>query len=170
MPLLVRAEETVKALLEAEQYRGKIKLVYRDYPLPSHDLAAKAAEAAHCAADQGKYWEMHDRLFTASRQLEVADLKGYAREINLDVPRFEECLVSGAKSTLVLDDVKAGDEIGVSATPTFFINDQVLSGAQPLEAFKAVIDAELAAKSAASTKIGQAPAADAGTGMIPSRR
>jgi len=169
-PYCVRAEETVKRLLETVEYRGKIKLVYRDYPLPSHDLAPKAAEAAHCAADQGKYWEMHDKLFEASPQLEVADLKGYAREIKLDVPRFEECLVSGATSTLVLDDVRMGEEICVSATPTFFINGQVLSGAQPLEAFKAVIDAELAPKSATSTKIGEAPAVDAGAGMIPSRR
>ena len=64
-----------------EKYKGKIKLVFRDYPLPSHNLAPKAAEAAHCAGDQGKYWEMHDKLFAASPKLEVADLKAAAREL-----------------------------------------------------------------------------------------
>jgi protein-disulfide isomerase len=144
-PYCVRAEGTVKDLLELEKYKGKIRLVYRDYPLPSHHLAPKASEAAHCAADQGKFWEMHDKLFAASPKLEVTDLKGYARELSLDAGRFDKCLDSGDKTKVVQDHAKAGEEAGVRGTPAFFINGRLLSGAQPLEAFKSIVDAELAA-------------------------
>jgi protein-disulfide isomerase len=145
-PYCIRAEATVKDLLDLEKYKGKIRLVYRDYPLPSHHLAPKAGEAAHCAADQGKYWEMHDKLFAASPKLEVTDLKGYARELSLDGGRFDKCLESGEKAKVVQDHAKAGEEAGVRGTPAFFINGRLLSGAQPLESFKAIIDAELAAR------------------------
>jgi protein-disulfide isomerase len=143
-PYCVRAEPTVKEVVAA--YPGKIRLVYRDYPLPSHTLAPKAAEAAHCAEDQGKYWEMHDRLFAAAGKLEVDDLKGYAKELGLDTAKFTACLDSGQKAALVASNKKAGDDAGVNGTPAFFINGRLVSGAQPAEAFKQVIDAELGAK------------------------
>ena len=145
-PYCSRAESTVKDLLELEKYKGKLRLVYRDYPLPSHNLAPKAAEAAHCAGDQGKYWELHDRLFAASPKLEVTDLKAYARELKLDEGRFTKCLDSGEKAKVVAEHFKAGNEAGVRGTPAFFINGRLLSGAQKLEAFTAIIDAELAPK------------------------
>ena len=145
-PYCVRAEATVKDLMALEKYKGKIKLVYRDYPLEFHKLAPKAAEAAHCAGDQGKYWEMHGKLFAASPKLELADLKAAGRDLGLDAARFDKCLESGEKAKLVAEAQKAGEEIGVRGTPAFFINGRLLSGAQPLEAFTAVIDAELAAK------------------------
>jgi protein-disulfide isomerase len=144
-PYCSKAEATVKDLLELEKYKGKLKLVYRDYPLPSHNLAPKAAEAAHCAGDQGKYWEMHDRLFAATPKLEVTDLKAYARELKLDEGRFTKCLDSGDKAKVVADHFKAGNDAGVRGTPAFFINGRLISGAQKLEAFTALIDAELAA-------------------------
>ncbi|HET9551328.1 MAG TPA: thioredoxin domain-containing protein [Anaeromyxobacteraceae bacterium] len=147
-PYCARAEGTVKDLLELEKYKGKIKLVYRDYPLPSHNLAPKAAEAAHCAGDQGteKYWAMHGKLFAAAPKLEVTDLKAYARELGLDGGRFDKCLDSGEKAKTVQEHAKAGEEAGVRGTPAFFINGRLLSGAQKLEAFTAIVDAELAAK------------------------
>ena len=145
-PYCARAESTVKDLMELEKYKGKIRLVYRDYPLPSHTLAPKAAEAAHCAGDQGKYWEMHGKLFAAMPKLEVTDLKAYARELSLDAGRFDKCLESGEKTKVVTDHAKAGEEAGVRGTPAFFINGRLISGAQPLAAFTAIIDAELAAK------------------------
>jgi protein-disulfide isomerase len=145
-PYCARAESTVRDLMELEKYKGKIKLVYRDYPLPSHALAPKAAEAAHCAGDQGKYWEMHGKLFAGSPKLEVTDLKGYAKEIGVDLAKFEKCLSSGEKAKLVQEGQKAGEEAGVRGTPAFFINGRLISGAQPLSAFTAIIDAELAAK------------------------
>jgi protein-disulfide isomerase len=143
-PYCVRAEETVKQVLEA--YPDKIRLVYRDYPLPMHAKAPKAAEAAHCAGDQGKYWEMHDKLFANAQKLEVADLKAHAREVGLDGGKFDQCLDSSEKAKVVEAHKKAGEEAGVSGTPAFFINGRPLSGAQPLEAFKTVIDEELKAK------------------------
>jgi protein-disulfide isomerase len=143
-PYCSRAEQTVKDLLAA--YPGKIRLVYRDFPLPNHKLAPKASEAAHCADDQGKFWEMHDKLFSAEGKLAVTDLKGYAREIGVDGPRFDRCLESGEKAKVVESHRKAGDEAGVSGTPAFFINGRMLSGAQPLEAFRAIVDKELGVK------------------------
>ncbi len=144
-PFCVRAEPTVKDVLAA--YPGKIKLVYRDYPLPMHKQAPKAAEAAHCAGDQGKYWEMHDKLFAANGKLAPEDLKATAREIpGIDAGKFDQCLDSGSKAPEVEKNRKAGDEVGVSGTPAFFINGRLLSGAQPLDAFKAIIDEELKAK------------------------
>ena len=143
-PYCAKAEPTVKDLMELEKYKGKIRLVYRDYPLEFHKLAPKAAEATHCAADQGKYWEMHGKLFAATPKLEVTDLKAYARELQLDGGRFDTCLDSGEKAKVVAEHFKAGKDAGVNGTPAFFINGRLISGAQPLEAFKAIIDAELA--------------------------
>jgi protein-disulfide isomerase len=140
-PYCVRAEPTVKQLLEA--YPGKIKLVYRDFPLPMHPNAPKAAEAAHCAGDQGKYWEMHEKLFANAQKLQVADLKGYAKDLKLDPAKFDKCLDSGDKASLVEKNKKAGEDAGVSGTPAFFINGRSISGAQPLDAFKKIVDEEL---------------------------
>ncbi len=144
-PYCVRAEQTVKDLLAA--YPDKVRLFYRDYPLPFHGDAQKAAEAAHCAQDQGKYWEMHDKLFANQQKLAVSDLKGYARELGLDAGRFDRCLESGEKAKVVEGHKKAGEDAGVSGTPAFFINGRPLSGAQPLESFKQIVDQELAKKS-----------------------
>lgn len=143
-PYCVRAEPTVKSVME--KYPGKIRLVFRDYPLPMHSKAPKAAEAAHCAGDQGKYWDMHDKLFSAGAKLDVPDLKAHAREVGLDGAKFDRCLDSGEKGKDVEAHRKAGDEAGVSGTPAFFINGRPLSGAQPLEAFTAIIDQELKGK------------------------
>ena len=143
-PFCARVEPTVTQLLEA--YPGKIRLVYRDYPLPNHGDAPKAAEAAHCAGDQGKYWEMHGQLFANQGKLKVEDLKAHARQIGLDGAKFDQCLESGVKATLVAENLKAGNEAGVSGTPAFFINGRLLSGAQPLSAFKQAVDAELSGK------------------------
>ncbi len=142
-PYCVRAEPTVKEVLAA--YPGKVRLVHRDYPLPAHGLAPKAAEAAHCAGDQQKYWEMHDRLFAANGKLAVADLKAYAKEVGADPAKFDKCLDSGEKATLVAFHQKAGEAAGVTGTPAFFVNGRLISGAQPLDAFKALIDQELKA-------------------------
>ncbi len=143
-PFCAKAEPTVKDLLAA--YPGKIRLVYRDFPLPMHPRAPKAAEAAHCAEDQGKYWEMHDKLFANSTKLEPKDLKAYARDVGLDGGKFDQCLESGEKAKLVDMNKKAGDEAGVSGTPAFFINGRQISGAQPLDAFRAIVDQELKTK------------------------
>jgi protein-disulfide isomerase len=143
-PYCVKAEPTVKALLA--KYPDKIKLVFRDFPLPMHPRAPKAAEAAHCAGDQGKYWEMHEKLFANSQKLEVPDLKAYARSVGVDGAKFDRCLDSEEKKPLVEKNKKAGEDAGVTGTPAFFINGRPISGAQPLEAFTAIVDQELKAK------------------------
>ncbi|WP_242343549.1 thioredoxin domain-containing protein [Anaeromyxobacter terrae] len=141
-PFCVRAEGTVKQVLAA--YPDKVRLVYRDFPLPMHARAPKAAEAAHCAEDQGKYWEMHEKLFGSNNKIDVPDLKKYAGELKLDQAKFDKCLDSGEKANVVEGHKKAGEEAGVSGTPAFFINGRMISGAQPMDAFKKIIDEELA--------------------------
>jgi protein-disulfide isomerase len=143
-PFCVKAEAAVKEVLAA--YPDKIRLVYRDFPLPMHAKAPKASEAAQCAGDQGKFWELHDRLFAAGGKLEQSDLKAYAREVGLDGAKFDACLDSGEKAKVVEAHKKAGEEVGVTGTPAFFVNGRPLSGAQPPEAFKAIIDQELGKK------------------------
>ncbi len=141
-PYCGRAEAVVSQVLQS--YGDKVRLVYRDYPLPMHPSAPKAAEAAHCAEDQGKFWEMHGKLFANQRELEVDSLKKYAKDLGLDAGKFAACLDSGQKAKVVDAHRKAGDEAGVSGTPAFFVNGILLSGAQPYEAFKQLIDTELA--------------------------
>jgi protein-disulfide isomerase len=143
-PFCVKAEDTVKKVLDA--YPGKIRLVYRDFPLPFHPSAQKAAEAAQCAGDQGKYWDMHEKLFANQKALEPAALKGYAKDLKLDQAKFDKCLDSGEKAKVVETNKKAGEKLGVTGTPAFFINGIQLTGAQPFEEFKSVIDQELASK------------------------
>ena len=143
-PYCSRAEETVSEVMRV--YGDKIRLVFRDLPLPNHQNAPKAAEAAHCAGEQGKYWEMHAKLFANQRALEVPSLKGYAKDLKLDQAKFDKCLDTGATAAIVEASKKAGAEAGVNGTPAFFVNGVLISGAQPFDAFKEVIDAELAQK------------------------
>ncbi len=143
-PYCARAEPTLEKVFA--DYGDKVRLVFRDFPLDFHKEAQKASEAAHCAGDQGKYWEMHGKLFANQQQLDVESLKRHARELSLDAGKFDECLGSGAKAQVVKDHFKAGRQVGVQATPAFFINGRPLSGAVPYEQFKAIIDDELARK------------------------
>ena len=130
------------------QYAGKVRLVFRDFPIPSlHPLAPKAHEAARCAAEQGKFWEYHDLLFERSPLLSPAELKQYARDLKLNGEDFDRCLDSGKHQPAIASDLQEGTKLGASATPTFFINGRMLVGAQPLSAFQKIIDGELAKKS-----------------------
>ena len=126
-----------------KEYDGKLRLVFRHYPLDFHPFAQKAAEAGACAQDQGKFWELHDKMFTNQGKLAVADLKGYAKSLGMDATKFDKCLDSGEKKTLVDDDLKAGSAAGVSGTPAFFINGIFVNGAQPYEQMKQAVDREL---------------------------
>jgi protein-disulfide isomerase len=127
-----------------ERYPGKVKLAFRDFPIVNiHPQAEKAAEAAHCAAEQGKFWEFHDLLFEKQEAIPSTNLADHAKTLGLDVPAFQSCLDQGKFREKVERNYAAGVKAGVSGTPAFFINGRLLSGAQPLEAFKAVIDEEL---------------------------
>ena len=122
---------------------GKVKLVYRDFPLPMHQHAQKAAEAAGCAEEQGKFEEFHNKVFENQKALTDENLKAYAGDLGLDQSAFDSCLDSGKRAAEVKKDANDGKAAGVSGTPSFFINGQRLVGAQPFAAFKSIIDAEL---------------------------
>ncbi len=123
---------------------GKVKYVFRDFPLGFHEYAQKAAEAAECAGEEDKYWEMHDVLFANQHALDVDSLKMYALEIGLDEDDFNSCLDDGDMAEEVMKDAADGQKYGVSGTPGFFINGKLISGAQPYEVFVAEIEAALA--------------------------
>ncbi len=151
-PYCVRARPTVNRVREV--YGDRVRIAFRHYPLDFHPQAQKAGEAAACAGEQGKFWEMHDRLWQNTAKLQVADLKSHAEALGLDPLAFGGCLDSGRHEALVERDLRAGQAYGVSGTPAFFVNGRPLVGAQPFEAFQQVIDDELArsAKTSAAAK------------------
>lgn len=122
---------------------GKVKLVYRDFPLGNHAQAQKAAEAAECAGEQDKYYEMHDKLFEEGVAGGVVAFKQYAVDLGLDTTAFNECLDSGAMASEVQEDMRAGINEGIQGTPGFIINGEFVSGAQPYSVFKQVIEEAL---------------------------
>jgi predicted DsbA family dithiol-disulfide isomerase len=140
-PYCAKIEPTVAKVLE--DYGDKVKLVYKDFPLDFHKEAQKASEAAHCADEQGKYWEMHTKLFADQNALDVASLKKHARELSLDGEKFDKCLDSGAKEKLVKASYDAGVVAGVRGTPAFFVNGRPVNGGE-VDDFKKIIDEELA--------------------------
>ena len=135
--VLASVEEVMK------KYPGKIRLVFRDFPLNFHPNATPAAVAARCAGAQGKFWEMHDLLFKDQSGLTAENYKKWATELKLNLKAFDQCLADPEIFAAVQEDLKAGSAVGVNGTPAFFVNGVSLSGAQPLEAFVAVIDQEL---------------------------
>ena len=143
-PYRLRVTPTVNQVLKA--YGDQIRFVYRHYPLPNHPNARPAAEAAVCAADQGKFWPYHDRLFEDPSKLGQSELKRDAADLGLDTAKFDACLDSHKFKTTVDADLQAGLEAGVDGTPAFFINGRMISGAQPFDVFKRIIDEELEMK------------------------
>jgi len=123
---------------------GKVKLIYRDFPLGFHPNAQKAAEAAECAGEQDKFWEMHNKLFDSGVKGGVPSFKQFAGELGLDANRFNECLDLGKMEAEVKKDMADGQAAGVTGTPGFVINGKIVKGAQPFENFKRIIEAELA--------------------------
>lgn len=136
--------QTLPQLEETYLKTGKVKLVYRDFPLSFHSNAQKAAEASECADEQGKFWEMHDLLFEQGVQGGIASFKQYAQQLGLDAAEFDRCLDSGAMASEVQRDFVDGQRAQVQGTPAFFVNGQLISGAQPFQVFQQVIEAELA--------------------------
>ncbi len=143
-PACGAAEPTVQEIIKA--YGSKIKFVYKHFPLTSiHINAQKAAESSECASAQGKFWEMHGKLFENQNALRISDLKSYAQQLGLNTTSFNSCLDSGAAASAVKADFNEGVAEGVRATPSFFINGRKIEGGQPFDEFKTVIDQELAA-------------------------
>lgn len=132
-----------------EQYikTGKVKLVYKNFPLSFHATAQKAAEAGKCAFEQGKFWELHNKIFdsnVAGVKATVDNLKAWARELGMDGAKFDDCLDSGRTAAAVQAELQEGQQQGIRGTPGFLINGQLVSGAQPFTAFQQVIEAKLA--------------------------
>jgi protein-disulfide isomerase len=127
-----------------ENYGDRVRIVWKDFPLTAiHPEAFKAAEAGQCAREQGKFWEYHDRLFANQQALQTESLKKYAADTGLDTAKFGACLDTAKYSDRVQEQMGIGARLGVSSTPTVFVNGRLVSGAQPYEVFAAVIDEEL---------------------------
>ena len=142
-PFCGRVEPTLQQL--RQEYQGKIRLAWKNQPLSFHQNAMPAAEAAMAAHEQGKFWEYHDALFKRQGELSPDLYDSVARQLGLDLNRFHASIQSHKHAGHIQADMAAGSAVGAQGTPTFFINGKKLVGAQPLEAFKQLIDAELAA-------------------------
>lgn len=136
-------QASVPAIIENYVESGKVKLVFRDFPLNFHKNAHKAAEATECAEEQGKFWDMHDKLFENQEALSVSNLKQYAEELGLNSNEFNTCLDSDKYADEVAKDLADGQALGVSGTPAFFINGVSISGAAGFSTFEPIIEAEL---------------------------
>jgi protein-disulfide isomerase len=141
-PFCSRVVPDTKKILA--DYKGKIRWIVRDFPLSFHDRAKPAAIAAHCAAEQGKFWAMYSTLFDNQRALADADLKSYADKVGVDKAKYEKCVANPAAVEATIEkNMQSGMQLGVSGTPAFFINGRRLSGAMPYSEFKRIIDDEL---------------------------
>jgi protein-disulfide isomerase len=158
-PFCSRVVPTIKKIHET--YGDKVRIVFRDLPLPQlHPNAIKAAEAAQCANEQGKFWDMHDKLFANQGALGVPELKKYAAELGLKSDVFDQCLDSGKAEANWKKDSEDAQKYGLTGTPGFFVNGRMIGGAQPYETFAQMIDEELAL-AAAKTPTKAAPKAPA---------
>jgi protein-disulfide isomerase len=125
-------------------YGDKVRFVFKNKPLPVHDKAGLAAQAAAAAHEQGKFWEMHDLIFSNQDKIDRASIDEYARLIGLDMDRYRRALDEGKFADIIAADAAVADELGVKGVPTFVINGRVVQGSRPYEAFQAIIDEELA--------------------------
>lgn len=137
-PFCGRANKSIKEL--EDEYKGKVKVVFRSKLLPRHSKAPLAHAAAYAAGHQGKFWEMHDKIFDDQKNLtEEAYLK-YASELGLNISKFKKDLHDEKIAEEWSDDEKESQRLGVTSTPTFFINGKKIRGAKPKETFKAAIE------------------------------
>jgi protein-disulfide isomerase len=141
-PFCSRVEPTLKQVVDT--YGKDVRIIFKQNPLPFHQNAGPAAEASLEARDQGKFWEMHEKLFANQQALEKDKLEAYAKELGLNVAKFKTALETNKHKTEIDADQKLARDLGASGTPSFFINGRSLRGAQPFDAFKTVIDEELA--------------------------
>lgn len=128
-----------------QKYGDKVRVAFKNFPLPFHNQARGASMAALCAHDQEekKFWEMHDKLFANQEKLMESDLEGYAKEIGLNMDSFKECVATEKFAQQIDQDIDEGQKAGVKSTPTFYVNGVLVNGAQPLDEFSEIIDEEL---------------------------
>lgn len=130
-----------------KEFGPKLTVVFKDFPLPMHPNAEKAAEASRCAGEQGKYWEYHDLLFN-SQEIKPDELKGHANALKLDMDRFDACLDKGTEATAVGKDLDEAKGLGLTGTPSFFVNGHFFSGVVDYAALKDIINQQLNAVAA----------------------
>lgn len=140
-----------------KEYGDRLAVVYKDFPLPMHHTSQKAAEAARCAGEQGKFWEYHDVLFY-SKQLQVDELKAHARVLKLDGDQFDKCLDDGAEAAPVKKSLEEAKKIGLTGTPSFFVNGHFFSGAADYTVLKEMVEMQLASSRASSTQLSKTAA------------
>ncbi len=126
-----------------KEYSTRVRLIFKDLPLPSHDRARPAHEAARCAGALGRYWPYHDKLFANQPSFERADLLRYAAEVGLPGDKFTACLDARRFAPQVEADVEQARALGVRGTPTFIVNGRLVAGALPVEDFRRLIDEAL---------------------------
>ena len=148
------SQQTLPAIMKDYVDAGKVKYVLRDFPIPQlHPQAQKSHEAAHCAGEHGKYWEMYHRLFGDLRGQDAQGLTAHAKALRIDGRKFDQCLTSGRHTAKVQKAVEEGQRAGVRGTPAFFVGvstdgrtvkaTQMLRGAQPYDRFKGIIETAL---------------------------
>lgn len=140
-PFCERLEGTLDEL--RKRYGDKLRLVFKHNPLPFHRRALDAAKAAVCAQQQGKFWELHDLLFFHQRDLGTADLRGYARSLDLDLRAWDRCLRDKATAAKIQADVDLAATVGARGTPTTFVNGMKVVGARPTEELAAMVEIAL---------------------------
>lgn len=139
-PYCKQVQPVLKSLMA--RFDGRVKLVWKDYPLPNHQFAAPAAEAARCANDQGKFWQYHDVLFANQEALTPEDLKKHAGVVGLDTTSFNQCLDGGKYRSQIQGALQAAARYVVPATPTVFINGRMVMGVAPLETYARIVAEE----------------------------
>ncbi len=140
-PYCRRVNETMERI--EEEYGDRVRIVFKHLPLTGHARAPAAHAAAEASHRQGRFWEMHDRIFASPREMSPEKYVEYAQEIGLDVERFRRDVASSEVKRRVAGDLAEAATLGVTGTPSFFVNGRFLSGAQPYEVFQALIDEEL---------------------------
>ncbi len=128
-----------------KEFAGKVSFTYKDFPLPMHAHAQKAAEAARCAGEQGMFWQYHDELFR-TKEIALEQLSTHAADLKLDVAKFSKCIDSGAEAAAVQRDRAEGNKLGLSGTPSFFVNGHFYSGALDYAALHQIIEQQLSEK------------------------
>ena len=142
-PFCSKAAKTIAEL--EKKYGNKVRVVFKNYPLPFHSQAKLAAEAAMCANDQDKkiFWKMHDSMFADQTKLDRDNLIKTAKAYGVKEDAFTKCLDGHSNLAKIEADMKEGQDLAIKSTPTFYINGKLLSGALPIETFSEVIDEEL---------------------------
>lgn len=143
-PFCKRVRPTITQIMDT--YKGKVHYVFRDFPLSFHKNAEKAAQAANCAGEQDEYWKYNTHIWENQQELQAESLKEYAKTLGLNESKFNECLDSDKYADEVAKDIRDGSAAGVTGTPAYFVNGIFVSGAQPFESFKNIIDTELKLK------------------------